>query len=242
LFGDELRIKQILNNLLSNAFKYTDSGKISLSITREPSDKPFMINLLFRISDTGQGMSREQLDKLFDEYTRFNLEANRSTEGAGLGMNITKRLIDLMDGEILVESEQGKGSTFTVRLPQGIVDNGVFGKDVVDNLMQFRLGRMSQIKKAPQVVREYMPYGKVLIVDDVETNLYVAKGLLSPYGLSIDTAGSGFEALEKINGGAKYDVIFMDHFMPKMDGIEAAKKIRELGYTQPIVALTANAH
>ncbi|WP_461246221.1 hybrid sensor histidine kinase/response regulator [Treponema sp. R6D11] len=241
LFGDELRIKQILNNLLSNAFKYTDSGKVSLSISVEPSDNPSMLTLLFRVSDTGQGMTSEQLDKLFDEYTRFNLEANRSTEGAGLGMNITKRLVDLMNGEILVESAKGKGSLFTVRLPQGIVDSGVLGKDIVDNLMQFRLGRMSQMKKAPQIVREYMPYGKVLIVDDVETNLYVAKGLMAPYGLSIDTAMSGFEAIDKIKSGSNYDVIFMDHFMPKMDGIEAAKNIRELGYTNSIVALTANA-
>jgi signal transduction histidine kinase/CheY-like chemotaxis protein/HPt (histidine-containing phosphotransfer) domain-containing protein len=241
LMGDELRIKQILNNLLSNAFKYTDSGKVSLSIAVEPSDKPSMITLLFRVSDTGQGMTREQLDKLFDEYTRFNLEANRATEGAGLGMNITRRLVELMNGEILVESVYGKGSLFTVRLPQGIVDDGVLGKAAVENLMQFRLGRMSQMKKAPQVVREYMPYGKVLIVDDVETNLYVAKGLMAPYGLTIDTAMSGFESIEKIKRGAVYDIIFMDHFMPKMDGIEAAKIIRGLGYTQPIVALTANA-
>jgi signal transduction histidine kinase/CheY-like chemotaxis protein len=241
LFGDELRIKQILNNLLSNAFKYTDSGKVSLSIAIEPSDKPSIVTLMFRVSDTGQGMTREQLDKLFDEYTRFNLEANRTTEGAGLGMNITRRLVELMNGEILVESEFGKGSAFTVRLPQGIVDDGVLGKAIVENLMQFRLGKMSQMKKAPQVVREYMPYGKILIVDDVETNLYVAKGLMSPYGLSIDTAESGFESIEKIKNGAIYDIIFMDHFMPKMDGIEAAKIIRELGYTKPIVALTANA-
>jgi len=241
LFGDELRIKQILNNLLSNAFKYTDSGKVSLSISIEPSDKPSMTTLLFRVSDTGQGMTPEQLNKLFDEYTRFNLEANRTTEGAGLGMNITRWLVALMNGEISVESEQGKGSVFTVRLPQGIVDAGVLGKAMVENLMQFRLGKMSQMKKAPQVVREYMPYGKVLIVDDLETNLYVAKGLMSPYGLTIDTADSGFEAIKKIKDGASYDVIFMDHFMPKMDGIEATKEIRELGYTQPIVALTANA-
>jgi signal transduction histidine kinase/DNA-binding response OmpR family regulator len=241
LFGDELRIKQIMNNLLSNAFKYTESGKVSLSISKEPSDKEATISLVFSVKDTGQGMTREQLDKLFDEYTRFNLEANRSTEGAGLGMNITRRLVELMEGEISVESEQGKGSTFTVRLPQGVVDEGILGKAIVENLMRFRLGKMSQIKKTPQVVREYMPYGKVLIVDDVETNLYVAKGLMSPYGLTIDTAGSGFEAITKVKSGETYDVIFMDHFMPKMDGIEATKNLRELGYTQPIVALTANA-
>jgi len=241
LFGDELRIKQILNNLLSNAFKYTESGKVSLSINVEQGDEPEAVTLAFCVSDTGQGMTGEQLTQLFDAYTRFNLEANRTTEGAGLGMNITKRLTDLMNGEISVESEPGKGSKFTVRLPQKIVDAGILGKTIVENLMQFRLGKMSQMKKAPQVMREYMPYGKVLIVDDVETNLYVAKGLMSPYGLSIDTAGSGFEAIEKIKNGAVYDIIFMDHFMPKMDGIEAEKNLRDLGYKKPIVALTANA-
>jgi CheY-like chemotaxis protein len=107
--------------------------------------------------------------------------------------------------------------------------------------MQFRIGKMTLMNKAPQIVREYMPYGKVLIVDDVETNLYVAKGLMSPYGLTIDTVASGFEAIEKIKSGWIFDIIFMDHFMPKMDGIEAAKIIRDLNYTKPIVALTANA-
>jgi PAS domain S-box-containing protein len=241
LSGDELRIKQILNNLLSNAFKYTDSGKVSLSITMEPAIEASMITLVFSVRDTGQGMTREQLDKLFDEYTRFNMDANRTTEGAGLGMNIARRLVELMNGKISVESEYGKGSVFTVRLPQGKVGAEVLGKAMVENLMQFRLGRMSQMKKAPQIVREHMPYGKVLIVDDVETNLYVAKGLMSPYGLSIDVSMSGFDAIEKIKSGAVYDIIFMDHFMPKMDGIEAAKIIRGLDYTRPIVALTANA-
>jgi signal transduction histidine kinase/DNA-binding response OmpR family regulator len=241
LSGDELRIKQILNNLLSNAFKYTDSGKVSLSIGVEYGDDAAWVTLVFRVSDTGQGMTREQLDKLFDEYTRFNQEANRTTEGAGLGMNITKRLVDLMNGDISVESEIGKGSVFTVRLPQKIVDVGVLGKEIVENLMKFRMGKMTQMKKAPQVVREYMPYGKVLIVDDVETNLYVANGLMSPYGLTIDTALSGFEVIEKIKKGETYDIIFMDHFMPKMDGIETTNIIRNLGYTKPVVALTANA-
>jgi CheY-like chemotaxis protein len=97
------------------------------------------------------------------------------------------------------------------------------------------------MKRAPQIIREFMPYGKILIVDDVESNLYVARGLMSPYGLSIETAASGFEAINKIKGGATFDIIFMDHFMPKMDGIEAVKIIRELGYARPIVALTANA-
>jgi PAS domain S-box-containing protein len=243
LFGDELRIKQILNNLLSNAFKYTDSGNVTLSVTCEAQQgEDADMVLIFRVSDTGQGMTAEQLNKLFEEYTRFNTEANRTTVGTGLGMSIARYLVQMMNGTISVESESGKGSVFTVRLPQKTVaGSGVLGKELAENLKQFRLGRAAQMKKAPQIIRDYMPYGRVLIVDDVETNLYVAKGLLAPYGLSVETAGSGFEAIEAIKSGTVFDIIFMDHFMPKMDGMETTTKIRELGYTQPIVALTANA-
>jgi len=243
LYGDELRIKQILNNLLSNAFKYTNDGEVSFSVAAEygPQEKAPQITLMFRVSDTGQGMSAEQLDKLFDEYTRFNTEANRTTVGSGLGMSITRHLVRMMGGEISVESEPGRGTTFTVRLPQTVVGEGVLGKVVAENLKQFRLDKVEQLKKMPQIVRDYMPYAKVLIVDDVESNLYVAKGLMTPYGLSVETASSGFEAVDKIRNGAVFDVIFMDHMMPKMDGIEATKTIRGLGYARPIVALTANA-
>jgi len=242
LYGDELHIKQILNNLLSNAFKYTESGEVSLSIIGEYTGQDNQMTLVVRVSDTGQGMTAEQIDKLFDEYSRFNMEANRKIEGTGLGMSITKHLVQLMNGEITVESELGKGSTFTVRLPQGIVVGcGLLGKGVTDNLKQFHLGRTLQRKKTPQIIREYMPYGRILIVDDVNTNLYVVRGLLTPYGLSVETVTSGFEAIEKIKNGESYDIIFMDHFMPTMDGMEATKIIRELGYSQPVVALTANA-
>ncbi|MDR0312954.1 MAG: response regulator [Treponema sp.] len=243
LFGDELRIKQILNNLLSNAFKYTDKGEVSLSITVENAKEEDAdnITLVFNVSDTGHGLTREQIDKMFTEYTRFNIEVNSTTEGTGLGMNITRNLVQMMKGVISVESEPGKGSVFTVRLPQGLVDIGVLGREVAENLEQFQFGNFSRMERAPQIIREYMPYGRVLIVDDVETNLYVARGLLAPYGLSIDTATSGFDAINKIESGTVYDIIFMDHFMPKMDGMETVKRIRDMGYTQPIVALTANA-
>jgi CheY-like chemotaxis protein/two-component sensor histidine kinase len=243
LYGDELRIKQILNNLLSNAFKYTDKGGISLSVAAEYAwqEDAAQVTLVFRVSDTGQGMTEEQIRNLGVEYTRFNTEANRTIKGTGLGMSITKQLVRMMEGEISVESAPGKGSSFTVRLPQGIVGANTLGREVSENLMQFRIGKAEQMKKAPQIVREYMSYGKVLIVDDVESNLYVAKGLLAPYGLSVETATSGFEAVEKIKGGAIFDIIFMDHFMPKMDGIETVKIIRGLGYAHPIIALTANA-
>jgi signal transduction histidine kinase/CheY-like chemotaxis protein/HPt (histidine-containing phosphotransfer) domain-containing protein len=241
LFGDELRIKQILNNLLSNAFKYTSEGEISLKITAEAIAGEPAVMLVFRVSDTGQGMTEEQVSKLFDEYTRFNLKANRTTVGTGLGMSITKHLVRMMNGEITVESKPGIGSAFTVRFPQGTVGSKVLGKEAAESLKQFQLGKAMQMKKMPQINYEFMPHGKVLIVDDVGTNLYVARGLLTPYGLSIDTASSGFEAIDKIKKGAAFDIIFMDHFMPQMDGMETTKKLRDLGYAHPIVALTANA-
>ena len=246
LVGDELRIKQILNNLLSNAFKYTDSGQVTLAVNAECVGRgggAVIVTLIFQVRDTGQGMTPEQVSKLFDEYTRFNLEANRTTEGAGLGMTITRNLVDLMYGKINVKSVVDEGTTVTVRLPQktdGIGIRGIIGNEVAENLRQFRLGNAIQLKRM-QISHEYMPYGRILIVDDVETNLYVAKGLIAPYGLKIDLATSGFEALDKIKEGIIYDVVFMDHMMPKMDGIETTKQMRKMGYNHPVVALTANA-
>jgi signal transduction histidine kinase/CheY-like chemotaxis protein len=244
LVGDGLRIKQILNNLISNAFKYTESGEITLSVCAEVSGRGGAVHviLVFQISDTGQGMTQEQVDKLFNEDARFNLEANRSTEGAGLGMSITRKLVQLMYGNISVKSAPGKGTTVTVRLPQkneGLGVSGMIGKELAEKLQQFQFDNKLYVKNA-QITYEPMPYGSVLIVDDVETNIFVAKGLMAPYGLKIDIATSGYAAIDKITEGKIYDVIFMDHMMPKMDGIETAKNIRNAGYTRPIVALTAN--
>ena len=245
LIGDELRIKQILNNLLSNAFKYTEKGTIKLTVSAEPADPADTKAaskkiLVFIVSDTGQGMTAEQVQELGTVYSRFNMEANRKTEGTGLGMNITQNLIHLMNGSIAVESTPGKGSTFTVRLPQDCENSAVIGKEIADNLMELTLDNTVKLRDF-QMNKEYMPYGRVLVVDDVETNLYVARGLIAPYGISVETASSGFEAIEKIKAGLTYDIVFMDHMMPEMDGIEAVKIIRDLGYSRPIVALTANA-
>ena len=242
LSGDELRIKQILNNILSNAFKYTEKGTVKLSVSAETADGESSddVVLVISVSDTGQGMTTEQIDKMFDEYVRFNLDANQSIEGTGLGMSITYNLVRLMNGEISVTSEVGKGSEFTVRIPQEDGGSGVLGKEAADNLRNFRVSNQSQLYRV-QVTRDLMPYGSVLIVDDVETNIFVAGGLLAPYGLKIDSASSGFETIEKIKGGSEYDIIFMDHMMPKMDGLEATKIIRGMGYSRAIVALTANA-
>jgi CheY-like chemotaxis protein len=155
-------------------------------------------------------------------------------------MSIVRNLVRLMKGEIAVESEPGRGSTITVRLPQKNASVGVLGRALADNLRQFRMDSAARMKRA-QIIREPMPYGRVLVVDDVETNIYVAKGLLAPYGLTVDSAASGFAALEQIRQGKEYDIVFMDHMMPGMDGIDALNAMRGLGYARPVVALTANA-
>jgi len=236
LYGDELRIKQILNNIMSNAIKYTNQGSVTFEVDIELDDKD--TTLIFKIHDTGQGMTQEQLGTLFDEYSMFNREANRSTEGTGLGMSITKSLVEMMGGKIIVESEPDSGTVFTVRLKQEWLNNVVIGKELAENLQGFKF--TSKMQRS-QIVRELMPYGSVLIVDDLDANLIVAKGLMKPYGLSIETATSGYEALDKVHSGNVYDIIFMDHMMPGMDGLETTRFIREGGYTHSIVALTANA-
>ncbi|MCL1993443.1 MAG: ATP-binding protein [Spirochaetes bacterium] len=251
LCGDDLRVKQILNNLLSNAIKYTDSGHVKLSVCHSRQDCDILLH--FTVSDTGQGMKDQDKANLFSAYSRFNAAANRSTEGTGLGMNITQNLVGMMDGSIEVESEYGKGSVFSVTLKQKAVKDssdvghGIghgtgrsIGRETAEALNTFTFIGDSQEAKL-QIARSLMPYGKVLVVDDTETNLYVAEGLLALYKLHIETATSGYEALEKVNGGKSYNIIFMDHMMPHMDGIEAVQKLRGLGYAGPVVALTANA-
>jgi CheY-like chemotaxis protein len=161
-------------------------------------------------------------------------------EGAGLGMSITNKLVLIMNGNIDVKSKLGVGTEFIVRLPQKRVDSKEIRKEMAEKLQQFSLLSGSQPENE-RIVYEPMPYGRVLIVDDMEINLYVAKGLLTPYGLKIETAASGYEAVKKIKENEVFDLIFMDHMMPGMDGMEAVRIIREHGYTRPIVALTANA-
>jgi anti-sigma regulatory factor (Ser/Thr protein kinase) len=235
LIGDDLRIKQILNNLLSNAIKYTHKGSIVLTVDTETKESSDVVILILQVIDTGMGMTNTQVEKLFEKYTRFNMEANRNTEGTGLGMTITKFLAELMTGSINVKSEPDKGSAFTVRIPQKKIDSEVLGKAVVEKLQQFKFSKMSKRKNTLELRQEYMPYGRILVVDDVETNLYVAQGLMMPYGLFVETVTSGIEAIEKIKSGNEYDIIFMDHFMPNMDGIEATNIIRNSGYSNRLL-------
>jgi len=241
MIGDELRIKQILNNLLSNAIKYTKEGDINLAISVHQLKGNDELTLQIKVSDTGQGMTKEQVDSLFvSEFTRFNNEENRNVQGSGLGLYITNRLVTMMDGDIYVESEKGVGSVFTVLLPQKMTGDEVLGKWKADRLQNLDT-TFKSLRDIKSINYEPIPHGKVLIVDDSESNLYVAKEVLKPYQLSIDTASNGSEVITKIQNGSVYDVIFMDHMMPVMDGVEATRLLRLMGYNAPIVAFSANA-
>ena len=244
LYGDELRVKQIINNLLSNAIKYTDSGTVELSVHCEQEGD--IVWVIAKISDTGKGIRPEDLDKLFKDYSQLDLESNRKTEGTGLGLPISKSLAKMMNGTISVESEYGKGSVFTVKLAQKFVSEVHIGEDVVNNLQRFCYSDNKRVRNA-KIKHLHMPYARVLVVDDNPTNLDVAKGLMKPYGMQIDCVTDGEQAVDVIRSEKiKYNAVFMDHMMPGIDGIEATRIIREeigTDYAKniSIIALTVNA-
>ena len=243
LFGDDLRIRQILNNLLSNAFKYTKEGTVELGMSceREAVD----VWMTIWVSDTGQGIKPEYLGSLFSDYTQIDSSANKGIEGTGLGLSITKMIVEMMDGTITAESRYGEGSTFTVKIKQGFVSGAVIGPEVANNLRGLHYTDEKR-RQSSQSKRISLPYARVLIVDDMPANLDVTRGMMNPYHMQVDTATSGQQAIDAVRKeDVKYDAIFMDHMMPGMNGIEAAGKIRDIGtdYAKaiPIIALTANA-
>ena len=244
LYGDELRLKQIFNNLLSNAFKYTHEGIVTLRVKHEmKGDKSIL--LLISVSDTGIGMRSDDLKKLFSDYNQVDTQANRHIEGTGLGLSITKRLVELMDGKVFVESEYGKGTTFHAEVRQEFASEKPLGQEVVENLRSFRYAD-NKVHVSVKLVRVDMSYARVLVVDDFKTNLDVASGMLRKYKIQVDCVTNGQDAIDRIECGEPvYNAVFMDHMMPGMDGIEATKRIRELDseYARkvPIISLTANA-
>ncbi|MCL1804659.1 MAG: ATP-binding protein [Clostridiales bacterium] len=243
LYGDEIRIKQVLNNLLSNAFKYTKEGRVDfvISCLKDGGD----IWITAAVKDTGIGIRPEDQAGLFGAYSQVDTAANRDIEGTGLGLQITRRLAEMMDGHVTMESEYGRGSTFMVSFRQGYVSDAVIGPDTARTLMDFRYTDYKR-RSNLRFTRISLPYAKVLVVDDVATNLDVAKGLMKPYRMQIDCVTSGQDAIDAIRReDPRYNAVFMDHMMPGMDGIEATQRIREIGtdYARsiPVIALTANA-
>jgi CheY-like chemotaxis protein/nitrogen-specific signal transduction histidine kinase len=244
LDGDDLRVKQIVNNILSNAFKYTRKGTVTLGMNciRVEQDD---IWLSFYVSDTGIGIRQEDIGKLFSDYNQVDTRSNRNIGGTGLGLSITKKLVELMGGDISVDSEYGTGSTFRIRIKQRFVNDKTIGQETVNNLCNFNYTD-SKKKAYEKLVRPDLSYATVLVVDDMQSNLDVAASLLRKYKIHVDCVLNGHAAIDKIKlGEPVYDAVFMDHMKPGMDGVEATIKIRALGskYAQtiPIIALTANA-
>ncbi|MCL2248258.1 MAG: response regulator [Oscillospiraceae bacterium] len=243
LIGDMLRIKQVLTNLLSNAFKYTVSGCVEMKVRCvEHDESDELVNLEITITDTGYGMTKEQVEILKNnEYARFHESGNREVSGTGLGMPVVFSLLSLMEANIDVQSEVGVGTKVSLSIPQKLAEvTEVIGRETAVRLENFDESELLESKKF-SFTPEPMPYGSVLVVDDVEANLYVAKGLLAFYDLNVTTCVGGNEAIELIKQGNVYDIVFMDHMMNDMSGIAAMLIMRELGYTNPIIALTANA-
>ena len=242
--GDELRVKQIFNNLLSNAFKYTDSGFVDWTISHEFVGN--QIKVISTIADSGKGIRRDDIHKLFrEDYYQANLQDNYYIEGTGLGLSITNNLVKLMNGSISLKSEYGKGSVFTVEFYQDIAGDATLGEETANNLSEYRYSAQRR-NQNQQIPRADMSYARVLVVDDVTTNLEITRGMLKPYGLIVDCVKSGEEAVRQIREEkVRYNAIFMDHMMPGMDGIEATRIIRnqiktEYAQKVPIIALTAN--
>lgn len=236
LYGDEVRIKQILINVLNNAVKYTSEGSVTLSIQCKKQENGHAL-ISYSVTDTGMGIKKESIPFLFSAFKRVDEEKNRYIEGTGLGLSIVKQLVELMNGEIAVNSVYMKGSTFVITLPQEIVDGAKIGE--LDLEARHALNERKHYKQSFEA-----PKAHVLIVDDNDTNLMVAEKLLRDTKVNIDTASGGAQCLKKTLQ-KRYDVIFMDHLMPGMDGIECLHEIRKqtggLNQTTPIVALTANA-
>lgn len=224
LFGDEIRIAQVLTNLLTNAVKYTDQGKVTLTLNAV-KDLKGMDAIEYIVEDTGCGIKPEDMDKLFDSYERVNLERNRRVEGTGLGMGIVTGLLEAMNSKLNVESQYGKGSRFSFVLAQNYVNTSPVPQNISSN-KELELGDKL-----------------ILVVDDVPLNLKVVEVLLKPFGVNVELVNNGKDALEMMKQ-KKYDLILLDHMMPGMDGVETLKQAREISdyyKDAAIIAMTGNA-
>lgn len=226
LRGDVSKVKQVILNILTNAAKYTDKGEIIFNVNCINRLDTKTCLMYISVKDTGRGIKKDKLETIFGKFERIDEDKNTTTEGTGLGLAITKGLVDLMGGRITVFSKYGEGSTFRVYLEQEIINMEIPQKENNDD---------------EEIIYYNYNNKKVLIVDDSKINLKVAETLMKPYNFNIDTAINGLEAIEKVNN-QKYDLIFMDIMMPKMNGVETLYKLREHeDFTTPVIALTADA-
>ena len=236
LYGDEVRIKQILVNLLNNAVKYTNEGTITLHMEKEMESED-KVHIVFSVADTGIGIKQDSLPYLFDAFRRTDEKKNKDIEGTGLGLSIVKQLVDLMEGTISVDSVYSQGSTFSVALWQAVTNRAPIGAIKI-----FNYGESGSFDHYESSF--VAPDARILIVDDNEMNLEVEKRLLTDTQMTIETATSGMEALQ-LTAKIHYDVVLMDHLMPGMNGIECLLKIRrqkeDVNNNTPVIALTANA-
>lgn len=233
LFGDEVRIKQVLINILTNAVKYTEKGNVTLSISCEHTDKE-NTNLYVKVQDTGIGMKKEDMKNLFTQFQRLDEKRNRHIEGTGLGMSIVVSLLEQMNSKLEVDSVYGQGSTFSFVLPQKVIDD--------TPIKDFESAKQIQLPKNVCKPLVHAPNARILGVDDNRVNLTILKGLLKQTNVQFDYVLSGKDCLKKI-ADTHYDLIFLDHLMPEMDGIETIDHIRKMGAefeNLPIIALTAN--
>ena len=250
LLGDKVHVKEIINNLLTNAIKYTEEGEINLTAKCVNDYSKKMTNIMISCQDTGRGIKAEYINKLFTKFERLDIERNTTTEGTGLGLAITKSLIELMGGSINVQSQFGKGSIFVVNLPQKIsqIEKPMNEKELNNTANELNITRsnnMASVNVAPKPNSNTpVSYGnkRILVVDDNLLNLKVANRALAPFNLTIDEVTDGQKCLDKVNSGIKYDLILMDIMMPYMSGETAFSKLKEdPNFKTPVIALTADA-
>ena len=230
LYGDEVKIYQVLLNILNNAVKFTKNGKIELDINTEIEDD--FAYLTFKISDTGYGIKKENYNDLFKKFTKLETNIENDIEGTGLGLIITKKLVELLEGEISFESEYGRGTVFYIKLKQQISDSSKIGN--LNKIMDVAVTKTDQIFDCSKY--------SVLVVDDNNLNLKVTERILKTYNFKVTTSKSGKDCIKRIKQKEKFDIIFLDHMMPEMDGIETIHVLKKLENFKvpPVIALTAN--
>ena len=244
LIGDKVHVKEIVNNLLTNAIKYTEQGEINLKVKCVNDLNKKITNLIITCQDTGRGIKAEYINKLFTKFERLDIEKNTTAEGTGLGLAITKSLIEMMGGKINVESRFGQGSIFMVNIPQKIskISAPMTEKEIMDTASNLFGRKENNLQEETNISFEKYKGKKILVVDDNKLNIKVARRALQNFEFEIDEAEDGQVCLDKINAGNEYDLILMDIMMPNMSGETAMKKLKEnLNFKIPVIALTADA-